>query len=336
MVGKKFSVLMAGVLLIGTLSGCSASKESKAGENVKKIGITQVVEHPALDATREGFIKALKDNNYIDGQNIKIDYQNAQGDNPTTQTIADKFVNDNVDLIFAIATPSAQAAYNSTQKLNKNIPIVMTAVTDPVKAGIVKSLDNPGTNVTGTSDAAPIDVQFKLIKKIIPSSKKIGILYNTSEVNSEVQVQEAKDSASKFGLEIIAQGITAENEIPQSLQSILGKIDVLLVIKDNMVASAITTVTKQCFEKKIPVIGTESAHVKGGALATEGIDYEKLGYQTGLKAVEILKGKKPSEIPVEMQKEATIVINKDSVEKLNIKIPEEISSKAEMISGGEK
>ncbi|MCY6369067.1 ABC transporter substrate-binding protein [Clostridium ganghwense] len=338
MVGKKLSILVSTILLVGALGGCSNSKTSKAGntqkDNVKKIGITQIVEHPALDSAREGFIQALKDKNYVDGQNIKIDFQNAQGDMPTTQTIADKFVNDDVDLILAIATSSAQASYNATQKSNKDIPIVITAVTDPVKAGIVKSMDNPGTNVTGTSDAAPMDGQFKLIKKIVPSSKKIGIVYNTSEVNSEVQVDEAKKVAANFGFEIITQGITSENEIPQALEAVLDKIDVLYVIKDNMVASAMPTVTRKCFAKKIPVIGSESAHVKAGAIATEGIDYKKLGYETGLKAVQILEGKTPSEIPVETQKESTIVINQDAVKKLNIKIPEDISSKAEKMTGG--
>lgn len=335
MVGKKISMLVSAVLLVGALGGCSNSKTSDgAKKDIVKIGITQIVEHPALDSAREGFVAALKDKNYVDGENIKIDFQNAQGDMPTTQTIAEKFVNDDADLILAIATPSAQAAYNATQKSNKDIPILITAVTDPVEAGIVKSLENPGTNVTGTSDAAPMDTQFKLMKKLVPTSKKVGIIYNTSEVNSEVQVEEAKKLAGNYGIEIKTQGITSENEIPQALESILNKIDILYIVKDNMVASAMPIVTRKCFAKNIPVIGSESAHVKAGAVATEGIDYYKLGYQTGLKAVEILEGKKPMEIPVETQKEATIVINEDAVKKLNIKIPEDIASKAEKVTGG--
>ncbi|MCY6485161.1 ABC transporter substrate-binding protein [Clostridium aestuarii] len=338
MVGKKISILVSGLLLVSVLGGCGNTKASKgkeeAKENIIKIGITQIVEHPALDSAREGFIQALKENNYEEGKNVKIDFQNAQGDMPTTQTIADKFVNDKVDLILAISTPSAQAAYNATLKAKCNIPIAITAVTDPVEAGLVNSLENSGTNVTGTSDAAPIDAQFKIINKLVPTAKKIGIIYNTSEVNSEIQVEEAEKFASDFNFKIITQGITSENEIPQALESILSKVDVMYTLKDNMIASAMPIITKECFKKNIPVIGAESAHVKAGALATEGISYHQLGYETGLKAVKILKGTKPSEIPVETQKETSVVINEDAAKKLKIQILEELVLKAEMVTGG--
>ncbi|MEA4827811.1 ABC transporter substrate binding protein [Clostridium sp. JNZ J1-5] len=340
MVAKKISILMSALLLVGVLGGCSnskatsSSKGAESKEKVVKLGVTQIVEHAALDSARKGFIKALEDKNYKDGSNIKIDFQNAQGDMPTTQTIADKFVNDKVDLILAIATPSAQAAYNATQKSNANIPILITAVTDPVKAGLVKSLDKPGTNVTGTSDALPIEGQFELIKKLLPQAKNIGILYNTSETNSALQVEDAKKAAPNFGYQIITSGVTSSNEIPQALSSILDKIDVLYIPTDNMIAAAAPTITKTCYSKKVAVIGSEAGQVKAGAVATAGIDYFKLGYETGLKAVEIIQGKKPEEIPVTFLKETKIVINEDAVKKLNIKVPDDMNSSAEKVTGG--
>lgn len=340
MVEKRISILVCSALVSGILGGCSpSSKTTLAGQkenqsDLIKIGVTQLVEHQALDLAREGFITALKDKGYEEGKKIKIDFENAQGDIPTTQTIAEKFVNDNVKLIAAITTPSAQAAFNATKRANKNIPIVITAVTDPIQAGIAKSLDKSGTNVTGTSNAISIEGQFQLIKRIIPNAKNIGIVYNTSENNSEIQVKQAIEAATNFEFNIVTSGITNTNEIPQALNSILGKIDVLYVPTDNMIASSIATITKQCYIKNIPVFGSESGHVKGGAVATEGIDYFKLGYETGSKAVEVLEGKNPGEIPITKTKEVTTFINKDAVKKLSIKVPEDISSKAEKITGG--
>lgn len=327
MVGKKLSFLISFLLMSNLLVGCSSSST-----NVSKIGIIQTIEHPALDASREGFIKALEDKGYKDGENIEIDAQNAQGDMPTNQTIAKKFVDDKKDLIFAISTQSAQASYNAT----KEIPIVITAVTDPVDAGIAKSFEKPGTNVTGTSDAAPIDKQFQLIKDIFPDAKKIGILYNTSESNSQIQVDNAKKISSDYGFEIIPQGITNVNDIPQTVESMLSKIDVLYAPTDNTVASSIPIVVQKCYSKNIPVIGAESGQVKNGALATVGVDYYKLGYEAGLKAVEILEGKSPQDIPITLQQDTNVMINEDAVKKLNITIPDDILKNAEKVSGGVK
>ena len=300
MVGKKkLSFLAVFLLAASILGGCggtssNSSKSTLKDKEVIKIGITQFMEHPALDAARKGFIAALKAKGYEDGKNIKINYQNAQGDMPTTQSIAQNFVSQKEDLILAIATSSAQASYNAT----KDIPILITAVTDPVKAGIAKSLDNSGTNVTGTSDDLPIGKQFELLKKLAPNAKKIGIVYNTSEANSQIQVENAKKAAPEYGFEIVTTGVTNVSEVPQSLDSIVGKIDALYVPTDNAVVSSIATVVNTCYKKNIPVIGSEKGQVTSGALATTGIDYTKLGYQTGLMAVEIINGKKPSELPI--------------------------------------
>lgn len=331
MVGKKLSMVVATFLVTTLFAGCAASKTGdKNSEKIIKIGITQIVEHSALDSARQGFITALKDNGYVDGKNIKLDFQNAQNDMPTTQTIAQKFVNDKVDMIFAISTPSAQAAYNAT----KDIPIVITAVTDPVSAGLAKSLDSSGTNVTGTSDATPMDQQFNLFMKLFKNTKNIGMIYNTSESNSEIQVKQAKVLADKLGLNLISQGITSTNDIPQTIDSLLSKIDLLYLPTDNMVASSMPIIVKKCYGASIPVIGSEKGEVEGGALATIGIDYNKLGYESGLKAVEILKGKAPKDIKITVQENAAVIINGDAAKKLNIEIPEDIKKDAAIITGG--
>jgi putative ABC transport system substrate-binding protein len=334
MVGKKISTLLAVVLAASFLGACSQSQgvtSSKVSqkEKVVKIGITQIVEHPALDSSRKGFIEALKSKGFEEGKNIKIDFQNAQGEMATAQTIASKFVSQKQDLILAIATPSAQAAYNAT----KDIPIVITAVTDPVKAGLVKSLDKPSTNVTGTSDNVPIEKQLELLKKLVPNSKKVGVIYNTSESNSEIQIEGIKKAVPSFNLELVTAGVTNVNEIPQALSTLLTKVDVLYVPTDNLIVSAIALITKQSFEKNIPVIGSERGQVEGGALATTGIDYYKLGFQTGLMAVEVLNGKSPEGMAVATMEDMQLVINEDAAKKLNIAIPEDLN-KAEKITGG--
>lgn len=337
MVGKKSSVLVALLLAASILGGCSKtqasiSNSSQGEKKIVKIGINQIVEHPALDASRKGFIEALKSKGFEEGKNLEIDFQNAQGEPATAQTIAQGFVSQKKDLILAIATPTAQASFNAT----KSIPILITAVTDPVQAGLVKALDKPETNVTGTSDNVPIETQFELLKKLVPNGKKVGILYNTSEANSEIQVNAAKKAAPSFGLEIVAAGVTNVNEVPQALDTLLSKIDVLYVPTDNMVVSAMPIISSQAFKKNIPIIGSERGQVEGGALATTGIDYYKLGFQTGLAAVEVLNGKSPKDIPVTTLKDMQLVINTDAAKKLNITIPEDLNSKAEKITGGVK
>lgn len=336
-VKKGFPVIISVVLLISILmSGCSNSASGEQGnksvtDKKIKIGITQIVEHQALDAARNGFIDALKSKGFTDGQNIEIDFQNAQGDAPTAQTIAQKFVSQKKDMILAIATPSAQAAYNAT----KDIPILITAVTDPVQSGLAKSWDKSGTNVTGTSDAAPMEKQFELTKKLVPNGKRIGILYNTSETNSEIQVNAAKQLAPKFGFEIVTSGVTSSNDIAQALTSLLGKIDVLYVPTDNMIVSSMPIVAEKCNAKRIPVIGAESGTVDAGALATEGIDYYKLGFQTGLAAVDVINGKKPADMPVTTLQDTQLVINETTASKLGISIPEDLAKRAKMVKGGE-
>ncbi|MBU5306930.1 ABC transporter substrate-binding protein [Clostridioides mangenotii] len=323
-VSKKLSsLLLAGTLGITVLTGCSnnsSNGEKKNGsKEVQTIGITQLVEHPSLDKAREGFIKALEDNGYKDGNNIKIDYQNAQNAIPTTQTIASKFVSDKKDLIYAISTPSAQAAYNAT----KDIPIMITAVTDPVEAGLVKSLEEPGGNVSGTSDYISIDKNLELVKKFAPKAKTIGVLYNTSEVNSKIQVDNLKKYAARNNYTVVEKGVSASNEVNQAMSSLVGKIDVLYVPTDNLIVSSMPIVSKIANSNKIPVLASEEGSVSSGALACQGIDYEKLGYKSGELAVKVLKGEDISNISIATLNETQIIVNEETLKALSLNKPKD-------------
>ncbi|CDM69479.1 hypothetical protein CM240_2342 [Clostridium bornimense] len=328
MVGKKIlSIICSLTLTAAMLSGCSGSDSSS--NNKIKIGLEQLIEHPALDSAREGFEERMKEKGYEDGKNIEYEYKNAQGDNAITQQIAQNFVSDKKDIIVAIATPTAQAAYNAT----KDIPIVFTAVTDPVAAELVKTLEKPGTNVTGTSDDVSIEKQFELLKSLVPNAKKVGMLYNTSEANSEVQVNKAKEASSDYGLEIVPKGITNVNEIDAALNSLLGEIDALYIPTDNTIANAAALVNKKAIEKKVPVIAAERGMVENGALATLGIDYKQLGRNTADVVIKIIEGEKPENIAVTTLTDMNLIVNTDTVEALGITLPEDIDSKAEKIQG---
>jgi len=321
MLKKVFILILSSALLSTTFIACSQTASSN---KVIKIGISQLVEHPALDSAREGFIEALKEAGYEDGKNIKIDFQNAQNDITNAQTIARKFVDEKVDMILAIATSAAQAAANVT----KDIPILITAVTDPVSAGLAESLEKPGGNVTGTTDMNPVAEQIKLIKDLVPNAKKVGILYNAGEINSKIQVDIAKQAAAEYGLTIVEATVTNSNEVSQATQSLMGRVDAIYVPTDNTIVSSIGAVIKVANDHKIPVIGSERGQVEAGAVATKGIDYKELGKQTGRIAVEIIKGKKPQDIPIEGAKTVTLIINQKAAETIGLTIPKDILDNA--------
>ena len=338
MIGKKkMGLLLSGLLSISLLVGCGSSgtSSSDSGANngdVKEIGVIQLIQHSALDSANEGFVEGLKEKGYEEGKNIKIEQQNAQGKIDTAQQIAGQFVSSKKDLIFAIATPSAQAAYNAT----KDIPIVFTAVTDPVTDNLVASLENSGNNLTGTSDMANIEEQLDLYTKVLPDMKTLGVIYTTSETNSVNQVNILKELASKYNLTIKEIGIANINEISQNLNSALGDIDALYAPTDNNVAASYEQVAQIALSKNVPVLGAEPAVVEVGGLISKGIDYFELGKMAGEKAALVLDGKKPSEIPVETMPELAITINTAVADKLGIKISDDILNNATKVTGGVK
>ncbi|WP_026895452.1 ABC transporter substrate-binding protein [Clostridiisalibacter paucivorans] len=316
MIRNMIKIIIVTVLGILVLAGCG--KTDSAQKKIE-IGISQIVEYSALDENREGFLKALEDNGYKNGDNIEIEYQNAQGDLATAQTIAKNFVSKDKELIFAIATGSVQGSYNAT----KDIPILFSSVTDPVAAGVVESLEMPNTNVSGTSDYIPVEKQMDLIKKFVPNATNIGVIYNTSEVNSQVQVSKLKESADEYGYKIVEVGVTSTNEVNQAISSLTKDIDVLFVPTDQLVVSSMPVIVQQTMKKNIPIIASEKGSVELGALVTQGINYYDLGYKTGEMAVKVLNGEDISKMPVTMMDEMEIIVNEDSLKALGIDKPQD-------------
>lgn len=314
---KRILIMMIGSMVIGSLIFAGGTKD----KGKVKIGILQLVEHGALDAASKGFVDALAEADYKDGENIVIDYQNAQGEQANCQTIAQKFINNRSDLILAIATPAAQAVAN----LTTDIPILVTAVTDPESAKLVKSNSMPGTNVSGTSDLTPVFAQIELLKKLVPNVKKIAFMYNSSEQNSIFQINLAKEAAKSLNLEWIDATVSNSNEIQQVVQSVVGKVQAIYIPTDNMLAAGLATVSMVSNPAGIPVICGEEGMVSLGGLATYGLNYYELGKQTGRMAVRILRdGEKPEEMPIEYQENGTLVINQEVANALNITIPADL------------
>lgn len=310
------------VLALGLSAAAWAATPAKV-----KIGVTQIVEHPALDAARQGFVDGLAEAGYVEGKNVEFDFQNAQGDMSLAQAIARKFVTNRVDLILAIATPTAQAAAHAT----KDIPILITAVTDPASAGLVKSNKAPGTNVTGTSDLNPVTDQLALLKQIAPKAKRVGIVYNAGESNSVFQVDLAKAAAKKLGLKVVEAPVSATTEILQATQAIVGKVDAFYVPTDNTVVSGLESLLIVTERAKLPVIGGEAGTVERGALITVGVNYYRLGKQTAKMAVEVLKGKPPAKMPIQYQKDLELTINLKAAQAIGLTLPKALLDRADNV-----
>lgn len=321
---KKLVGILSLVLALSLLvTGCN-SGGSKENDGKLTIGIMQIVEHPSLNMIREAIIEELEAQGYKDGENIKIEYQSAQGDQSNLKTIAKKFVNDNHDLIIAIATPTAQAVISET----KEIPIVFSAATDPVGSGLVSNLEKPGGNVTGTSDKVSAKDIMELGEQITPGIQTIGALYSTSETNSIAVINDLKAYADEKGLKVEEATVTNTSEVLQAVNSLVGKVDAIFIPIDNAVASAMTAVAQAAQQAKIPVYVGADSMVRDGGLATYGINYKTLGHETAKMAIEILKGANPGDLPVKSMTDIEIYLNQKTADAIGIQFPEEILSKA--------
>ena len=326
---RKLSYLLC-IMVLFSLISCGNKEEKKEtetktetaqteGAKKYKIGITQIVSHPALDQSREGFKDALKEA----GLDVEYDEQNAQGDITIANTIANKFVTDKVDLIFSIATPTTQAAVNATS----SIPIIFTAVTDPEAAGLIKP------NVTGSSDRVDnVAEQLDVLKELNPNATTIGVLYNSSEQNSVTQVELIKKVAAEMGIKVEEQAVTAVSELTQALDNLLSKADALYIPTDNLVVSNMPVVVERANAAKKIVIATDEGSVTNGALYTKGIDFYELGKEAGKLAAQILKdGKSPSDLEIVTLKPTNLVFNKKTMEAIGLTLPEKLKNEVKFV-----
>lgn len=317
---KNFLILMILTTLMVSMTGLTVGAQNY------RIGISQFVEHPALDSAKEGFILGLAEAGF-NTSNIEFIEQNAQADFATAQSIAQQFKSNNLDLILTIATPNAQAAAN----VITDTPVLFTAVTDPKEAGIVGSMEIPGGNLTGTTDMNPVARQVELIREFIPEINNLGVLYNPGEVNSVVQIELVKKAAAKIGIKLHEGTVSNSSEVSLAAASLMGKVDAIYVPTDNIIVSALPSVLNLSNQNNIPIFASENGQVKQGAIATLGIDYKLLGIQTGKMAARILNGENPAEMPVESSNQLKLYLNKKAAEDLKLKIPAAVLNRADVI-----
>lgn len=331
---KKILATVLATVMAFSLVACGSdtqpakeSQPSDAGNTASAattytIGISQFAEHGSLDNCREGFLAGLAEEGIVEGENLTVLYDNAQTDTGTASTISDNYVSKNVDMICAIATPSAMSAYNSA--MNTDIPVIYTAVSDPVGAGLATEDGMPAGNITGTSDALAVDAQLKMIREIMPDAVKIGILYTTSEANSVSTVAEYKEAAANYGFEIVDVGINTIADVDLAAADLVTKVDCITNLTDNTVVSALQTVLAKANDAGIPVFGSEAEQVKAGCVASMGLEYFELGKQTGHMAAKVLKGEKSAgEMQFEVITEPSLYVNTAAAAKINLTLSDD-------------
>jgi putative ABC transport system substrate-binding protein len=294
---------------------------------MKSVAVTAIVEHPALDATRDGIKEGLKEAGFVAGQNLKWQYQSAQGNPGTAAQIARKFIGDNPDVIVGIATPSAQALVAAT----RTVPIVFSTVTDPVGAQLIKSWGPSGTNVAGVSDRLSMDKQVDLIRRIVPHAKRVGMVFNPGEVNSTVVIKELKEILPKYGMTLVEAAAPRSVDVGSAARSLVGKVDVIYTNTDNAVVSAYESLVKVGNDSKIPLVASDTDSVKRGAIAALGINYFEMGKQTGRMVARILKGEKPGTIAPETSDKLELYVNTSAAAKQGVKLSDDLLKSAKEV-----
>lgn len=322
---KTIAMVLAALAAMTSLTACSGGQTAESGtdggeDGTYTIGVVQYATHPSLDNCYEGFLKGLADEGFVEGENLTIDFQNAQGDTANCDLMAKTMVTSRVDLLAGIATPAVMSEYSAAK--SSDIPIVFTAVSDPVSAGLVQSIEQPGSNCTGTSDVLPLEKQVKMIRAFLPDATKIGVIYTTSEPNSVSHLEKLQGIAADNGFEVIAVGVTNSSEVASAAASVVAQgADCINNFTDNNVVDNLSAVIKAANDGGIPVFGSEIEQVKNGCLASESIDYVALGEQTGRMAARILSGEDASTMPVEEVEDATPVYNSEVLEALGLTLP---------------
>ena len=322
---KTIAMVLAALAAMTSLTACSGGQTASSGtdggeDGTYTIGVVQYATHPSLDNCYEGFLKGLADEGFVEGENLTIDFQNAQGDTANCDLMAKTMFTSRVDLLAGIATPAVMSEYSAAK--SSDIPIVFTAVSDPVSAGLVQSIEQPGSNCTGTSDVLPLEKQVKMIRAFLPDATKIGVIYTTSEPNSVSHLEKLQGIAADNGFEVIAVGVTNSSEVASAAASVVAQgADCINNFTDNNVVDNLSAVIKAANDGGIPVFGSEIEQVKNGCLASESIDYVALGEQTGRMAARILSGEDASTMPVEEVEDATPVYNSEVLEALGLTLP---------------
>lgn len=289
------------------------------------LGITQIVEHPALDASRQGALDELAERGYVEGDNLEVDFQNAQGDTSIAAQIARKFAGDRPDLVLAISTPSAQAAASALQD---DIPVVFTAVTDPLIAKLVTDMEAPGANITGVVDAPPLKAQLQLIRDMFPEAERLGVIYNPGEANSVSQAEKLNEMAPELDFELVEVTASRTSEVMGAARSLAGRADAIYVPVDNTVVSALESVLKVGYDADIPVFTGDNSSVERGALASLGFSYYDMGRQTGGMMADILSGEKAGDLSVGTVEKLELILNRDAAEQIGYEIPAEFEEQA--------
>ena len=312
---------------IGTNQASEASEPVEKAE--KTVGILQFVSHEALDAITEGIKEGLKESGYTEGDNLTIEFQNGQADQSKLATMSQQLLNKDADVLVGVATPAAQALANVTQ----DVPIVLGAVTDPVGANLVADMDQPGGNITGVSDKAPVAAQIKLAKDLLPEAKTVGILYSSTEDNSKYQVAEAEAAAEENGLTSKSYAVPSSNEIAQMVQVMAREVDFIYIPLDNTIANAMQTVVQEANKSKTPIITSVDTMVEQGGLATVGQDQFTIGVETGKMVAAILDGTaEPATTPIYTFSDGETIINETQAQLLGITIPENLKDEAKLIT----
>ncbi|MDD2190023.1 MAG: ABC transporter substrate-binding protein [Eubacteriales bacterium] len=321
-------LLIVMLILVGLLTGCGGNGEENNSEaDMPTVGIVQIVEHPSLDTIRESILAQLADEGFIDGETMTVDYQNAQNEQANLKTICQKFAANNYDLIIAISTPAAQAALGETTE----IPIIFSAVTDPLSAEVVTDMDTPGGNITGTSDAVSAEMIMDLAREITPDIQTIGALYNSSEVNSISVIEDLREYAETNGLTVVEAPVMNSSEVKQSATFLAGKCDAVFSPIDNTVASTMPIISKTLNDAKVPFYVGADSMVNDGGLATYGINYTILGQETGKMAAQVLNGTDPGTISVLTIKDVKIYINQNTADQIGVTFPQTVLDNATVL-----